>query len=55
MPYLANVAVVPNMKEFLKITEKMPSPRVIKTHLSFPMLHPDLLDTSKVYIPILIN
>ena len=28
----------------------MPSPRVIKSHLPFHMLNPQLLDTSKVHI-----
>lgn len=28
--------------------DRMPSPRVIKPHLPFYLLHPNLLDTSKV-------
>lgn len=27
----------------------MPSPRIIQTHLPFYLLHPDLLETSKVF------
>lgn len=30
--------------------ENMPSPRVMKSHLPFYLLHPELLDTSKVEI-----
>ena len=32
----------------IKIAENMPSPRVIKTHLPFQMLPPNLLDICKV-------
>ena len=32
---------------------KLPSPRIIKTHLPFYLLHPKLLDTSKV-VPIFV-
>ena len=32
----------------IEITENMPSPRIIKTHLPFEMLPPNLLDTCKV-------
>lgn len=32
----------------LQVREKMPSPRIIQTHLPFYLLHPDLLETSKV-------
>lgn len=32
----------------LEMIENLPSPRVIKTHLPFYLLHPKLLDTSKV-------
>lgn len=32
------------------VIERIPSPRVIKSHLPFSLLHPQLLDTSKVNI-----
>ena len=32
----------------LEKINKMPSPRVIKSHMPFYLLHPDLLDTCKV-------
>ncbi len=34
----------------LEVREKMPSPRILQTHLPFYLLHPDLLDTAKVLI-----
>lgn len=35
--------------------EKMPSPRIIKTHLPFYLLNPKLLETSKVNLLIHVN
>merc|ERR1712018_865412 len=36
------------MTNSIKLADDMPSPRVIKTHLPFEMLPPNLLDTCKV-------
>ena len=36
------------LTETIKLTDEMPSPRVIKSHLPFEMLPPNLLDTCKV-------
>jgi len=36
-----------NMMITLDLVEKMPSPRVIKSHLPFYLLNPKLLDTCK--------
>lgn len=40
----------PHLKEVIKlqVREDMPSPRILQTHLPFYLLHPKLLDTSKV-------
>ncbi|KAK4026522.1 hypothetical protein OUZ56_015517 [Daphnia magna] len=38
----------PEAMQMLKSFEKMPSPRIFKSHLPFYLLHPKLLDTSKV-------
>lgn len=50
MPYLASSDVRPfaTAQSFMNVVDKMPSPRVIKTHLPFNLLHPKVLDTSKV-------
>ena len=41
----------PDVREVIKleVREKMPSPRILQTHLPFYLLHPGLLQTSKVY------
>lgn len=39
----------------VEMVEKMPSPRVIKTHLPLYLLHPNLLDTSKVRTNLALN
>ena len=36
------------MANSIEITETLPSPRIIKTHLPMDMLPPDLIDTCKV-------
>jgi hypothetical protein len=38
----------PEMSQMFNSFEKMPSPTIFKTHLPFYLLHPELLDTSKV-------
>ena len=52
MPYLANKLedMGPMGKMLLTVdkVEALPSPRVIRPHLPFYLLPPDLLDTSKV-------
>jgi hypothetical protein len=49
MPYLS--AMSGPMKNYLMTVdkvEKLPSPRVIRPHLPFYLLPPELLDTAKV-------
>ena len=41
------------MSEKLSKIDELPSPRLIMSHLPFYLLHPDLLDTSKVHLVIL--
>lgn len=36
----------------LQLTAATPSPRIIKTHLPLSLLHPNLLDTIKVTLPL---
>ncbi len=52
MPYMIPPGLAPpefdKMILTLEMVENMPSPRVIKSHLPFYLLHPKLLDTSKV-------
>lgn len=38
----------PGAKPFSVVIDKKPAPRVIKTHLPFYLMHPKLLETSKV-------
>jgi hypothetical protein len=48
-------SAAPQMNELMPSVEaidKMPSPRVIKSHLPFPLLPSNLLDTCKVWSPI---
>ena len=57
MPYIVSqepIPDIPQKEQFkymmcnLEQIENMPSPRVIKSHLPLYLLHPNLLDTSKV-------
>ena len=51
MPYLtSDPAMLAQIIKMMGNVDKMPSPRVIKTHLPFFLLHPNLLETSKVII-----
>lgn len=43
-------AVAKTIDQFVTNLEKAPSPRVIKTHLPLNLLHPKLLETSKVLV-----
>lgn len=51
MPYLSNMDMGPMGKMLLTVdkVEQLPSPRVIRPHLPFYLLPPELLDTSKVF------
>ena len=49
VPFLnADTKLSPTMIKMLNSFEKMPSPRIFKSHLPFYLLHPELLDTAKV-------
>ncbi|XP_057376595.1 sulfotransferase 1E1-like [Daphnia carinata] len=49
LPFLTSeIELSPQMMNLLNSIEKMESPRVLKSHLPFYLLHPDLLETSKV-------
>ena len=49
VPFLTSeTELSPQRNKMLNSAEKMPSPRVLKSHLPFYLLHPKLLDTSKV-------
>ena len=49
VPFLnADTELSPEMSQMLNSVDKMPSPRILKSHLPFYLLHPQLLDTSKV-------
>nr|CAH0102991.1 unnamed protein product [Daphnia galeata] len=49
VPFLnADTELSPESRQMLNSFDKMPSPRIFKTHLPFYLLHPELLDTSKV-------
>ena len=51
MPYLtSDPAILAQIIKMMGNVDKMPSPRVIKSHLPFYLLHPNLLETSKVII-----
>ena len=51
MPFLnADTELSPEMSQLLDSYDKMPSPRMFKSHLPFYLLHPELLDTSKVHL-----
>ncbi len=51
VPFLnANTELSPEISELLDSFDKMPSPRMFKSHLPFYLLHPELLDTSKVHL-----
>lgn len=55
MPYLTSeLEVQPYLAQHLQNVEKMPSPRILKSHLPFYLLHPKLLDTSKVFFFLMI-
>jgi hypothetical protein len=41
-------AITRNESNMLNSVDKMPSPRILKSHLPFYLLHPELLDTAKV-------
>ena len=50
MPFLnADTELSPEMSQLLDSYDKMPSPRIFKSHLPFYLLHPELLNTSKVH------
>ena len=49
MPFMSSeTEMSPRMSEMLESFDKMPSPRIFKSHLPFYLLHPELLDTCKV-------
>ena len=52
MPYLISEKSSSSMKNMMALAKvsRLPSPRVIKSHLPFYLLHPQLLDTSKVLL-----
>jgi hypothetical protein len=49
MPFMSSeIEMSPRMSEMFESFDKMPSPRIFKSHLPFYLLHPELLDTCKV-------